>query len=232
MKKPKYICIEPNCLKKVWKRNTRCREHIEKYKIYPCRKGKNNANFSNGKCLKDYFCMDCGKKISLATGIYGQHRCASCAHKGEKSSGYVDGKTCRKYFCIDCGKEITVSGGFYGKGRCHSCSMKEKYRLGIMNNKGKNNNNFNNWSSLEIYPFGWTKTFKKEIRQRDNQQCQICGIKEKINHKCFDVHHIDYDKRNINPENLICLCKSCHGKTNYNRDIYQEYFRILKAVIK
>ena len=31
------------------------------------------------------------------------------------------------------------------------------------------------------------------------------------------IHHIDYDKTNNIPLNLVTLCNSCHTKTNYNR---------------
>jgi len=38
------------------------------------------------------------------------------------------------------------------------------------------------------------------------------------------VHHIDYDKKNCDPENLITLCKNCHPKTNSNRGDWIEFF--------
>mgnify|MGYP001070575699 CR=1 FL=1 len=41
-----------------------------------------------------------------------------------------------------------------------------------------------------------------------------------------------YIKENLNPENLITLCQSCHMKTNGNRETYIEFFKILKEIIK
>jgi 5-methylcytosine-specific restriction endonuclease McrA len=55
------------------------------------------------------------------------------------------------------------------------------------------------------------------IRKRDNHICQICSKTEKENGQELDVHHIDYDKQNNNPNNLISLCMSYHRKTNNNR---------------
>jgi len=49
------------------------------------------------------------------------------------------------------------------------------------------------------------------IRFRDNYTCQICRKMETNRH--FDVHHIDFNKRNSNPVNLITLCHHCHGRT-------------------
>ena len=86
-----------------------------------------------------------------------------------------------------------------------------------------------NWiEGLErIYPDDWTDTLKESIRQRDNYICQECGVHQdelKGMHKKLDVHHIDYDKENCHPDNLISLCKKCHMKTNFNRDYWIEYF--------
>lgn len=77
---------------------------------------------------------------------------------------------------------------------------------------GKNNPNWQGGISFELYTVNWTTTLKRSIRERDHYTCQICR-KEPSTH----CHHIDYDKHNCNPDNLITLCLKCHGKTNYNR---------------
>jgi len=77
------------------------------------------------------------------------------------------------------------------------------------------------------YPENWTDNLKESIRQRDNYTCQLCGFHqdELIGwNKKLDIHHIDYDKDNLNPLNLITLCRSCHIKTNQNRDYWTNYF--------
>ena len=83
--------------------------------------------------------------------------------------------------------------------------------------------------SFEPYPIGWTRTFKEQIRRRDNYTCQLCGVPEAECHSRLHVHHIDYDKKNIAIENLISLCKKCHGRTSGNRDYWKEYFQCLIA---
>jgi len=100
-------------------------------------------------------------------------------------------------------------------------------------NKGLPSEVQTNWQggkSLEPYGFGWTDTLREAIRERDNHVCQMpgCGIHqgELIGWlTVLDVHHIDYDKKNCDPRNLISLCRSCHLKTNYDRDYWTEYFR-------
>lgn len=68
--------------------------------------------------------------------------------------------------------------------------------------------------SFEPYPVDWTDTLKRAIRERDNYICQICSQYGSI------VHHIDYNKKNCNPKNLVTLCRKCHGKTQHNRNYW------------
>lgn len=87
-----------------------------------------------------------------------------------------------------------------------------------------------NWKggkSFEKYTANWTSTLKRAVRERDKYFCQICGRHQY--HKLFDIHHIDYNKKNLNLNNLITLCKSCHLKTNYNRDKWIEIFEQMKG---
>ncbi len=72
--------------------------------------------------------------------------------------------------------------------------------------------------SFEPYTPEFNNSLKRQIRERDDYTCQICG-----NNKALHVHHIDYNKNNCNPSNLITLCHSCHAKTN-NRRAYWAAF--------
>jgi len=60
--------------------------------------------------------------------------------------------------------------------------------------------------------------YKDSIRERDKYTCQDCERPQKNNLKRWgrklDVHHINGDKSNNHPENLISLCKICHGKAD------------------
>lgn len=78
--------------------------------------------------------------------------------------------------------------------------------------------------SFEPYGIEFNKELKNKIRERDNHQCQECGYTEKqLNYK-LPVHHIDYDKKNNKPSNLISLCRNCHAQTNFNRNDWSNYF--------
>jgi len=142
-------------------------------------------------------------------------------NRGKDNNLYKDGRTLIQHFCKNCSRKICYTAWKDGGGRCNLCSQ-----------NGKDHWNWKNGSSFEPYPLGWTKTFKEQIRARDEYKCQICGCPEAECLKKLDVHHIDYIKENLNPENLISLCHKCHMETNHNRDIYIEYFAILKEAIK
>ncbi len=61
----------------------------------------------------------------------------------------------------------------------------------------------------------WKRVADK-IRERDNNTCQICGLKENL--KKLPVHHIIPFKisKNNKQNNLITVCQSCHMKTEWN----------------
>ena len=89
---------------------------------------------------------------------------------------------------------------------------------------GENHHNWRGGISFADYGKAFNTELKNHIRERDNFTCQECHQTEEQLGCGLDVHHVDYDKRNNNLENLIGLCKSCHMKTNYSREDWIEYF--------
>ena len=74
--------------------------------------------------------------------------------------------------------------------------------------------------SFEDISIEFNKELKQYILERDNYTCQYpeCKIE---NPKRLHAHHIDYNKKNNNSENILTLCNSCHTKTNNkNKRIY------------
>lgn len=79
-------------------------------------------------------------------------------------------------------------------------------------------------TSFEPYPVSFTEEFKELIRYRDGYKCQRCGCPEIENSKKLSVHHIDYNKENCRPSNLISLCNKCNAKVNFSRARWQHIF--------
>jgi hypothetical protein len=141
----------------------------------------------------------------------------SIANKGKKLKD-IHKKGCKCSFCL-------LSRGIKPK----NIYSKESRRKISIANSGKNNGMYGrdpklhyNWKggkSFEKYSLKFTNKLKDEIRDRYKNRCQICGI---LGIKKLDVHHIDYNKKNCSIDNLIPLCKSCHVKTNFNREYWRK----------
>ncbi len=84
--------------------------------------------------------------------------------------------------------------------------------------------NWHGGKSFEPYSKEFNRYLKEQVRIRDNYTCQLCD-KIQID-EFFNVHHINYNKKDSRPENLISLCDSCHSKTNSNRKYYEQYFTL------
>jgi hypothetical protein len=85
--------------------------------------------------------------------------------------------------------------------------------------------------SFEPYGLEFNKNLKEQIRKRDNFRCQECfrhqdELRTKTN-KLYKlmIHHIDFNKQNNNPNNLISLCRNCHSQSNFNREDWTSYYQ-------
>lgn len=99
--------------------------------------------------------------------------------------------------------------------------------------QGNKHWNWQNGKSFEEYPEEF-KLIKPLIRQRDNFRCRECFRHEDelfrntingIKKEKLSIHHIDYNKKNNDPDNLISLCRSCHMQTNFGRQDWESYFK-------
>jgi len=142
----------------------------------------------------------------------------------EKLRIFKTGKKLSKETCLKISKA--------NKGRVSSrkgvkLSEETKKKIGLANTGRYLKEKGSNWQggkSFEAYGYDWTNTLRRSIRERDGYICQMKGCNKIQGDETHSIHHIDYDKQNNNPENLITLCRSCHSKTNYNRKYWIEYF--------
>lgn len=172
-------------------------------------------------------CEFCGKYIKRTPDHLRKSKHIYCSKQCQgKAKHYANGKDVK---CAYCGKNIKRSNFRLSKIKQHFCSAECQYKLikpPLMN--GVNHPRWLGGFNRRGYPREeWNNTLKLSIRQRDNFKCKICGVPEE---ECFtklDIHHIDYDKNNNNPNNLIALCHSCHSKTGSKRDYWIKELSVL-----
>lgn len=78
------------------------------------------------------------------------------------------------------------------------------------------------------YP-GFSKRLKKYIKKRDNYICQSCQCDLRKSNRAR-IHHIDGDKTNPNPDNLILLCVSCHSLIHSKKEVTHKILEYRKKL--
>lgn len=109
------------------------------------------------------------------------------------------------------------------KGKTYKDIYGNRAEIASLKRSGENSGTWKGGLSFEKYPEIF-KSSRKIIRNKYNFRCAECGISEFQLNRKLDVHHIDFNKKNNNENNLIALCKKCHGNTQRNRQQWIEYY--------
>ena len=179
--------------------------------------GEKSANWRGGDAR--VVCSQCGKEFNTPRRMVRTDRGNFCSKEcyaqwqaenvpSGKDSPYWNRVTCR---CKQCGKEFEKAPQAKANGRGKFCSKRCMNEWRSENLVGENCPNWQGGKSFEPYTTEFNGGLKRYIRKRDNHTCAICGKRGK------SVHHINYLKEDCRAENLITLCRSCHGKTNVRR---------------
>ncbi len=99
------------------------------------------------------------------------------------------------------------------------------------NNSGENNAMWRGGRSLDSYSVEWNEKLRRSIRERDDHSCQLCGKTKEEEGQNLSVHHIDEDKQNNHPDNLISLCTACHMRLN-RRGMTQALSPLFSAITR
>lgn len=92
-----------------------------------------------------------------------------------------------------------------------------------------NHPNYIDGRKSEPYSIDFNKRLKEYIKKRDNYICQNCQMTEEehviVIGYGLTVHHINYNKKDSNKDNLITLCAWCNSRANYNRVYWEEHYK-------
>jgi len=191
-------------------------EH-EKNRLFCSKKCQLNFVRKVGQIKNVSNCLVCNKEFEH----YGERVVCSkeCLAKyqseqrlNENNPSWIDNK--EKAICKRCGKEFE-----YTRRNLHVGQKRVFCSLNCSRNNGNNKEIHDNVGGNHKYVFGFNKKLKNKIKERDNNCCQLCGETKNLK-----IHHIDYNKNNIEENNLITLCKKCHNITNFNREFWLQTF--------
>jgi len=157
----------------------------------------------------------------------------STLKENKKQGSYRDSvKRKKKYkrykFTAEHRKKLSKAGkkNAYWKGKKLPLEIRKKI------SKANSGERHGNWQGgRRPHPPTFSGFLKNTIRERDNYMCQVCGKNNKSLDRKLCVHHIDYDKKNNDPLNLISLCDNCHGLT-LAVSTQPEWKKILQRKIK
>lgn len=199
-------------------------------KIIKCKECNKNFYIPKYRINKQKFCSAiCRKKFEINQGEY--INCKKCGkkfwvQKRRKNTAKFCSYECmeeriyRK--CLNCNKKFYIHKSRIDTNRGKFCSKKCYTKYNIK----ENHPCWRGGISFEPYGLEFNLKLKLKIRQRDNFICQECKKSEKKLKQKLSIHHIDYNKKNNNLNNLISLCKKCHAKTNFKRNDWINYFQI------
>ena len=201
-------------------------KYSERHRTY-CSKSCASASSQRPlSCKKEAKCIVCkktfmhyGNRVTCSKKCMGTY--LSQQRLGENNPAYKP-KCCEK--CKYCGSEFEFNRSGMHKGTNKQYCSKQCWDA---IQKGKNKSLDGPAVFSDPYPAKF-KSAKIAVRKRDNKTCCLCNETRRD----ISVHHIDYDKFNSDLDNLICLCRRCHGLTNFNRMFWQTMFNAVQSGCK
>ncbi len=203
-----------------------------------------NDFYLNSRQKLDYVCPNGHSHHIMWSDFKQGKRCRYCAHKRVGKTKRMDFDYVKKsfekegyelltkyykncdlkldYIC-PVGHKHSISWHNWNSGyRCLVCGHKKAAFL----ISGPANYNWKGGISCEPYCDVWLdKDFKESIKERDGYKCLNPTCSKKIEQ--LGIHHIDYNKKNCKPSNLITVCKSCNSKANYDRDWHKSWYQAI-----
>lgn len=178
-------------------------------------------------------CEICGELLHVKPSVManggGKYCSRKCSGRAQSISRRGDANACwkggeEKRICEYCGKIFHAKAHRINKGGAKYCSY---HCSNTASHSGEKSGTWMGGKSFEQYPIDFNNMLKESIRERDSWTCQECGKHQRKEYKKLSIHHIDYDKNNNDPRNLISLCVSCHMKTNTSRDCWKMHLSLL-----
>jgi len=195
------------------------------------RHGPNNPAFSGG--MVERTCATCGSLFHIKRNILkrggraGTYCSRNCAiRRGEE---HPRSRNLPTVPCGHCGTPVKLRHSGQVGARVFCCRPCADYAHRALMS-GSKNPNYTHGHGAEDYPAEFRK-IAPQIRKRDHYCCRICGKIRSQMRWVPDVHHIDHDKMNNTPGNLISLCRECHAHAHRKRSRWAAVQELLLKVL-
>lgn len=175
-------------------------------------------------------CVICNKDYTVRPYLIGikqtcgDRKCISMLQRLQRSGvGNSNYKEKIKLVCAICEKEFYVKP--YATTIRKTCSRKCLGELHRRERSGENSVLWVGGKSFEQYCVKFNNSLRKRVRAFFNNRCMLCG-KIQVD-EVLNVHHVNFDKStccNKGTPLFVTLCRSCHAKTNFNRDAWELKF--------
>ncbi len=182
--------------------------------LYPSEIEEGKGKYCSRECQNEgmknretYTCPNCGEefKAIISERKYNNKYCS-------RECYLEDAKDRVKTECDNCGKEIIKRRTQFERTENHFCSDLCKYEY------RSDDRSIDNY----FYSTKWWHKRRREVLERDNYECQVCGLtnqesKDKTDFE-LDIHHkeplknFEDKKEGSKISNLITLCRKCHRK--------------------
>ena len=162
-------------------------------------------------------------KISYKPESHIKRYCDNCGKEFIAKKSHDDANNRRnhskvRFCCQKCMYEYRKSHRpeFYKSDRGREI-LSEKMR-GSKNPLYKNGNRI----AFAKYDYKFRPLLRKQIREKFDNNCCLCGRHKQDDEKNFACHHKDFDKKNNDIDNFELLCPRCHQIK------HEEYKKLLK----
>lgn len=156
----------------------------------------------NGKKCKHYpkACLHCGEIKYYIRSVWKKHKFCS----PQCTNGWKQKQAAVQLTCTYCGKVFERAKSKLKNSRkgFYFCCRKHKdlsQRIGGP-------------ITPKHYKYGdGSATYRRIGKHAHGTACSVCGYYDNICSGIVEFHHIDRDRTNSRPENLIPLCPTCHA---------------------
>ena len=168
-------------------------------------------------------CKTCGEPFLSRGGDYCCEKCAGIDKVGNKNPAKRS-EIRRKISKNKMGQGLGVKRPEHSEWMKQNCPMKRPEVATKF--AGDKNPNWKGGIACEPYCEVWLdKEFKQSIMKRDGNKCLNPYHTE--NNSDILLHHINYNKKDCRPVNLITICRVCNLKANYDRNWHQAWYETL-----